>query len=1000
VELFEAAAVDGKQATLLPYQGSRDKLVDSTQFSTFNRTSRHSIVLRACTELHTIDNTRHFASPAGLATDWCSIKHSLNTQERRSVEQGSHMSKGDISFSPTGESLSIHFNSADHSLSSSTMGHSNVTQHHYQNSRTGIGSSLHFGSMSERSPLGTELLPGYLADEKTMDQTIATVPTQFTDLGGAGGHGEEDDTTTIHSLDSVSGAVLLNIHGDNELHSSPRSSANIRPSLSVLHNDGAVEASSSVCSVSTAPSTDEASSIGPDWANYSSEPSTRPGQHQTVQHRRLPSWEASPYNQQPVQPGGRISPAAFHLPPAFSPPAWSNGGNQNHVANQQMDNLHNKHSQVGRLSATANQWNHSHAAMQTRYESGRSEPALPFLPQAAGRNIEATSPRGLYHRQQMNVSNYAYPTQHLRKPYSQPPLPPSAANTPPRMGATERPRNQVQHNSLNVGHSPHRSTQTQHGSNIIGGGGSSRSSSEVLKTLLRKKACLYEPDTSRAVALVTWLVGRELALEFGFFSRQQLQAGVHACVSGKIESGVITRTKVNRCMQIILNSCFHYIIPRSDGSEESGDTMRDIFSREMKNDSFLLSILPPPWNDILINRQEILAACEEEMEMQKHHKKYETPHSSPRLTSVQAMGSPGGGESLEGENDSKRAVLLCFNENVRSAEEVFRCHNEFIRDTAHACHLQLSSNEWRLFFGREAASARYLWGNVGIPVPYLEDQGPQHTDALGVLIKEEVGVFRTSWCSKRYDHEHELCGFGHAEVNGGWLRRNPMIHEYTDELCHFVASVPINTYSSEVQHVIINECPHGRNCPFAHSHEEIIYHPQRYKQRSCTTMGRPGGCLLGDVCPGFHPIETYRFPKKSDSRSARFARQSQAHSSPSMDKGLTPSSSSAWHPLPHGSPILYASPAPMSSYEQHLLLPGLKCLFRRQSAAVRANLQHRSTASTDDGAPTKILCYNCFGDDVGLTIEQKLVPSQVVTSSNSSITRPQPLPSFPQQLRS
>lgn len=47
---------------------------------------------------------------------------------------------------------------------------------------------------------------------------------------------------------------------------------------------------------------------------------------------------------------------------------------------------------------------------------------------------------------------------------------------------------------------------------------SSRSAPDVLKTLLRKKACLYEAGTSRAVALITWLVGRKLTLEQGYFS--------------------------------------------------------------------------------------------------------------------------------------------------------------------------------------------------------------------------------------------------------------------------------------------------------------------------------------------------------------------------------------------------------------------------------------------------------------------------------------------------
>jgi hypothetical protein len=775
---------------------------------------------------------------------------------------------------------------------------------------------------------------------------------------------EDDDTTTIQSHDSVTGAGLLDTTDDgDETHEFLHPPSNIhRSTIPIISSNGMMELTSSVCSASTAPSTDEASSIGQDLVNYLSDTTSRVAQT----HRRHLSWEVLPHIHEQQQSGGRVSPAAFQLPPAFSPTTgWSHTGNHNAEQRQQQYPL------GPRLNATANNWNHSQGNV-TRSGGSSSEPS---------------SPRGLNHRQQVNMNHYPFPLQQLRRPHHQPPLPPSLANTPPRMNANTHDRitrNIAHNNALHPSQSPHRSVQPQHGSNltVINGGGNSRSPSEVLKTLLRKKACLYEPDTSRAVALATWLVGRELALEFGYFSRQQLQAGVHACVSSKIDSGVITRTKVNRCMQIILNSCFHYIIPRSDGTEENGESMRVIFSQLTKDDEHLISILPPPWNDIIIDKQAILAACEEDMESQKHPKKYETPQSSPRLGSVQAMGSPGGGDSVDGDFDAKRAVLLCFNENVRSAEQVFRCHNEFIRDTAHACHLQLSSNEWRLFFGKEASSAKRLWGNVGIPVPHLDCDGPQQADALGMLTTGEAGVFRTSWCSKRYDHEHELCGFGHVEVNGGWLRRNPLTQNYWAELCQYVSVSQTTSESNAVKYVVVNECPYGTNCTFSHSREEIKYHPRRYKQAACISLTRGSGCSLGDVCSDFHPIESYRFPKKFDSRSTRHTRQSLPQSSSAGEKGFNVAPHApASYPTPDGSPILYASPAPVSSYEEHLLLPGLQALYRRNCMFTRDNLRRQQI-----GAST---CrpYNCFDDCSGghSRPSSKVPPT---TSSYSSIVRP------------
>ena len=176
-----------------------------------------------------------------------------------------------------------------------------------------------------------------------------------------------------------------------------------------------------------------------------------------------------------------------------------------------------------------------------------------------------------------------------------------------------------------------------------------RTAPNILKTLLRKKACLYESVTSRAIALITWLVGRRMALTLGYFSRQQLQSGVHQVVAPKISAGIITRTKVNRCMQIILNSCFHYIIPRPDGGEEKGDSFRKEFAATVQGleDDNLVEALPLPWNDLKVGK-----ALEEWLEIAEEHE----------------------AEEDGGEGGIKRTVLLCFNENVRSSDDVFRCH--------------------------------------------------------------------------------------------------------------------------------------------------------------------------------------------------------------------------------------------------------------------------------------------------------------------------------------
>jgi len=476
-------------------------------------------------------------------------------------------------------------------------------------------------------------------------------------------------------------------------------------------------------------------------------------------------------------------------------------------------------------------------------------------------------------------------------------------------------------------------------------------------------------------------------LEYGFFSRQQLQSGVHACVASKIDSGIITRTKVNRCMQIILNSCFHYIIPRSDGTEESGEGFRGVFANAVQNDFHLLQYLPEPWNDLVVSREAVLEACDADgdEESTKHAKEsLSTPKSSPRFSSVNANASANkasekDADHHDGDHESKRSVLLCFNENVRSAEDVFRCHNEFIRDTANAAHLQLTAQEWRNFFGREVSRAPHLWGSVGIPTLTGESNaGPaRQPDLLGQMSREEAAKFRTSWCTKRYEHNHDLCGFAHAEVSGGWLRRNPTLYPYKDEMCPHVA--PVTDKQVSPHPFFLNECPKGVMCEHAHSTEEMLYHQNRYKTTVCRSLySRSGGCRLGDVCPHLHPPESTRPLKKSEGRSQGHRRKnSKDANAPGQSGGLHGGNKSPTASAPPSAPVVYASPAPLSSFEQQLLLPGLRNLYRRHSAVVRAHVRSSGKCTAS---------YRPYGDDWGISINttsRSSAPTKVISPKDA-----------------
>jgi hypothetical protein len=309
---------------------------------------------------------------------------------------------------------------------------------------------------------------------------------------------------------------------------------------------------------------------------------------------------------------------------------------------------------------------------------------------------------------------------------------------------------------------------------------------------------------------------------------------------------------------------------------------------------------------------------------------------------------------------TKRAVLLCFNENVRSAQDVFRCHNEFIRDTANASNLHLSAQEWRVFFGKESTvSVSGSPRGVATMEASWRETAASRPDFFGEMKPDELAKFRNTWCAKRYDHDHDLCGFAHVEVNGGWLRRNPSKVAYSDKLCPHIKQVSdkrvgIGTFT-------VNSCKQGASCSMAHSREEVLYHPQHYKQHECPYQtAHTITCPLAETCPHHHRTESMRYQAKrrgsGDGRPGQ--RQSIGKQGSSNKLGVSP----------EGSPMLYVNPAPVSKFEEQLLLPGLQSLFRWHCAFVQAYL------SSDE---EKTYChYTPFGEG-GCTVsnEDTTMPS-------------------------
>jgi hypothetical protein len=491
----------------------------------------------------------------------------------------------------------------------------------------------------------------------------------------------------------------------------------------------------------------------------------------------------------------------------------------------------------------------------------------------------------------------------------------------------------------------HTPSQTPSPSNVPSANSSlsgqhSRANADQLKTFLRKKACLYEVDTSRAISVVTWLVGRSLSCLFGHFTRQELQTHIHGIVSSQIDMNLITRTKVNRCMQIILNSCFHYVIPKPGGFDETSARFKaETFTKEVVDDRHLLGTLAGVWSGLESN----FAKFVEETERSKR------------------LNLKRDGDAA----DDPNTVLLCFNDNIRSANDVIFSHNEFIRDIAIANNLRMTPEDWRFFY---RGTDHHVPRNIGInnAQPHLSHQHDvqhdvQHDaffvstnavgdDECGCMSARSLANFRVSFCEKRYAHECRNCTFAHVEVGSGWLRRNPELHDYEPAMCEKVVF-------DERLNVFVNRCEHGLKCTSAHSFEEINFHPKKYKSGPCNRSPKDverdelaaGGDQLNgeegmmrcrgasmDICPFIH-YDGYVGLQASTPARQLFGPTACCHHvthGNTSGKALVAGVEGGSDMVPKIAPMLYGGQAPLSKFEETLRLPGLQILFRQNCASL------------------------------------------------------------------
>ncbi|ORM40497.1 Zinc finger CCCH domain-containing protein 37 [Babesia sp. Xinjiang] len=117
-----------------------------------------------------------------------------------------------------------------------------------------------------------------------------------------------------------------------------------------------------------------------------------------------------------------------------------------------------------------------------------------------------------------------------------------------------------------------------------------------------------------------------------------------------------------------------------------------------------------------------------------------------------------------------------------------------------------------------------------------------------VLNEEELATFRTSFCTNHHQNKcpnSDSCEKSHCLT---WQRRNPYEISYCPQLCPEIQFV-----KKSRKMVLYRRCTRGKNCNFAHSKEEELYHPLVYKTKQCSAHPKCSRYF----CPFVHaPSET------------------------------------------------------------------------------------------------------------------------------------------------
>eukprot|EP01071_Lankesteria_metandrocarpae_P001297 Lankesteria_metandrocarpae@DN1453_c0_g1_i2.p1 len=120
-----------------------------------------------------------------------------------------------------------------------------------------------------------------------------------------------------------------------------------------------------------------------------------------------------------------------------------------------------------------------------------------------------------------------------------------------------------------------------------------------------------------------------------------------------------------------------------------------------------------------------------------------------------------------------------------------------------------------------------------------------------VLTEAQLENFRTNLCEGHKSgtcKDYDSCSNSHCLT---WQRRNPFEVLYAPKLCPEIQFVRRGNKMS-----LVRRCNRGRECSYAHSKEEELYHPLMYKTKMCNAQPSCYRCH----CPFAHNRNELRDP--------------------------------------------------------------------------------------------------------------------------------------------